>query len=221
MCCLLAAALYCYVLVEEQETPGVWLGCGFAAALALTVLTKGLIGVVFPVAIAGVHLVAVRGWRGALARLRRMPVLPGVLTFLVIAVPWHVLAAVANPGHGAPGDLSRVGGHWMVPLPTDGNVHGWAWFYFVNEQVYRYLNVRVPHDYDTVPLWLFYAWVPLMLLPWAGFLGVALRRVWPLQPGSRECRIDLLLGIWAAVPLLFFFALNPAGVLRAALPFRH
>ena len=28
--------------------------------------------------------------------------------------------------------------------PTDGNVHGWAWFYFVNEQVYRYLNLRVP-----------------------------------------------------------------------------
>ena len=155
VCFFLAVALFCYVSMEEQEEPGVLLACGFAAALALTVLTKGLIGAVFPLAIVGGHLLAMRGWRGALARLRGMHGLAGTVTFLVIAVPWHVLAAVANPGHGVPGDLSRVGGHWVVPLPTDGNVHGWAWFYFVNEQVYRYLNVRVPHDYDTVPLWLF------------------------------------------------------------------
>ena len=45
---------------------------------------------------------------------------------------------------GLPGGLAFAGGHWHVPLPTDGNVHGWAWFYFVNEQVLRYLNLRVP-----------------------------------------------------------------------------
>jgi hypothetical protein len=41
-------------------------------------------------------------------------------------------------------------------VPAPGNVHGFFWFYFINEQVLRYLNRRVPRDYDTVPLLLFW-----------------------------------------------------------------
>jgi hypothetical protein len=55
-------------------------------------------------------------------------------------------------------------------LPTDGNVHGWAWFYFVNEQLLRYLNLRVPRDYDTVPLWLFWGLCLVWLMPWSAFV---------------------------------------------------
>jgi 4-amino-4-deoxy-L-arabinose transferase-like glycosyltransferase len=85
-----------------------------------------------------------------------------ILVFLLIAAPWHILIALANPTRGLPGNLTFAlhpaagAGHFSVPLPTDGNVHGWAWFYFVNEQLLRYLNLRVPRDYDTVPLYLFY-----------------------------------------------------------------
>ncbi|MBD5655824.1 MAG: glycosyltransferase family 39 protein, partial [Candidatus Eremiobacteraeota bacterium] len=41
----------------------------FAAVLALNLLTKGLIGIVFPVAIVAVYLLLTRGWRGTLRRL--------------------------------------------------------------------------------------------------------------------------------------------------------
>ncbi|HEY4380034.1 MAG TPA: hypothetical protein VGN01_06785, partial [Acidobacteriaceae bacterium] len=93
--------------------------------------------------------------------------------------------------------------------------HGWAWFYFVNEQVLRYLNLRVPRDYDTVPLWLFWGLCFIWLMPWSAFLFRAIATVIPLRiPAWRDRfrkrtllqweRAPLLLLVWAAVPLLFF-----------------
>ena len=62
-----------------------------------------------------------------------------------------------------------MGGHWQVPLPTDGNVRGWFWFYFMNEHVLRYLNLRVPRDYDTVPLLVFWGLCLVWMMPWSAF----------------------------------------------------
>jgi len=85
----------------------------------------------------------------------------------------------------------------------------------VNEQVYRYLNVRVPHDYDTSPLWLFYGLIAIWLMPWSAFLPSAIARAVPLkakgywerlrgQKLEAVERTNLFLIIWMAVPLLFF-----------------
>jgi 4-amino-4-deoxy-L-arabinose transferase-like glycosyltransferase len=171
---------------------------GFAAACALGVLTKGLIGVVFPLLIVAVYLAMTRN----LAHLRRWHPLLGALIFFAIAAPWHVAAGMANPTEGHPGTL-----------PTAGNVHGWYWFYFVNEHLLRYLNRRIPRDYDTVPLALFWGLLLVWMLPWSAFLGQALCRV-PLRRWWRSLSRDvplngaetarLLFFIWAAVPMLFF-----------------
>jgi hypothetical protein len=88
-------------------------------------------------------------------------------------------------------------------------VHGFYWFYFVNEHLLRYLNRRVPRDYDTVPLALFWGLLVVWLLPWSVFLPSALCRV-PLRRWWRGAPLDgteparLFLFCWAAVPLLFF-----------------
>ena len=131
----------------------------------LGVLTKGLIGLVFPLLIVAVYLAMTRN----LAHLRRWHPLLGTLIFFAIAAPWHVAAGMANPTEGHPG-----------ALPTPGNVHGFYWFYFVNEHLLRYLNRRVPRDYDTVPLALFWGLLLVWLLPWSAFLPSALCRV-PLR----------------------------------------
>ncbi len=215
VCLWLTLAMSCYFVSEGQQKPSRAVCWGFAGACALNVLTKGLIGIVFPVAIVGAHLLCTRGWRGAWARVREFRVAESVALFLVLAVPWHVLAGLANPPQGHPGGLARVNGHWEVPYPTDGNVHGWTWFYFVNEQVYRYLNLRVPHDYDTAPLLVFYGLILVWLMPWSGYLFQAvgwavpaLRGEWRLRLRRLELtpeeRIGLLLGLWAAIPLVFF-----------------
>jgi 4-amino-4-deoxy-L-arabinose transferase-like glycosyltransferase len=191
---------------------------GFAACCALNVLTKGLIGIVFPIAIVLVYLLLTRGLRAAFTRIRQLHPLSSTLVFLAIAAPWHILIALANPTQGHPGALSfnlHTSPHWQVPLPTDGNVHGWAWFYFVNEQVLRYLNLRVPRDYDTVPLWLFWGLCLIWLMPWSAFVFHAVARAVPLRTRAWRQRLWtrsltshertlLFLAVWAALPLLFF-----------------
>ncbi|ODU55611.1 MAG: phospholipid carrier-dependent glycosyltransferase [Acidobacteriales bacterium 59-55] len=228
VCLWLTLALFCYWLTEsdpaQQARPRRILCWGFAACCALNVLTKGLIGIVFPVLIVVAHLLLTRGIRGTLARLRQLCPVSSLVIFLAIAAPWHILIALANPGHGDPGHLRFAHGHWSVPGPTDGNVHGWLWFYFVNEQVLRYLNLRVPRDYDTVPLALFWGLLLVWLMPWSAYLFKAIAAV-PWLKSLRRQSLDkaqstlLLLGVWAATPMLFFsFSTRQEYYVLPALP---
>jgi 4-amino-4-deoxy-L-arabinose transferase-like glycosyltransferase len=232
VCLWLTAALYCFWRTEElggtnqhrAHPAHLRLYCGgFASACALNVLTKGLIGVVFPVAIVAIYLLLTRGLRRSLHRLRELHPWASLEAFLLIAAPWHILAGLANPTQGHPTPFHFVTsytfpvslGHWQVPLPTDGNVRGWSWFYFMNEHVLRYLNLRVPHDYDTAPLWLFWGLCFLWMMPWSAFVFKATSWALPIRHEkwrSQFRRHDLplkrrgvlLLAVWAAFVLLFF-----------------
>ena len=63
------------------------------AAMALAVLSKGLVGVVLPVGAVGVYAFLHRDWK----LLSRLYLLRGGLLFLAIAAPWFVLVSLANP----------------------------------------------------------------------------------------------------------------------------
>ena len=230
VCDWLVLALYAFWRTESDAEPSRAMCWLFSVACALNILTKGLIGIVFPVAIVLLTLLATRGLRPTLSRLRSYHPLSSTALFLLIAVPWHVLAALANPTQGHPGTLTLANGHFAVPLPTDGNVHGWAWFYFVNEQVLRYLNLRVPRDYDTVPLWLFLGLIFVWLLPWSAFLPQALAKSLPFRDNrfrarfqshelTPEERTNVLLLVWAIIPLAFFcFSTRQEYYVLPALP---
>lgn len=81
---------------------------GFYGGMALATLTKGLIGIVLPCAVAGLWVLALNQWRA----LRPVYPFSGSLLLLGIAAPWHVLAARANPD--------------------------FLWFYFVHEHFLRF-----------------------------------------------------------------------------------
>jgi len=245
LCLWLTLAMLCFWLTDEPTT-GVphssqphrdgWgknhrlLCYTFAACCALGILTKGLIGVVFPVAIVLLYLMLTRGVRGCVTRIGQLHPLSSSAIFLTIAVPWHILAAVANPAQENPGGVIFAAGHWQVLLPTQGNVHGWLWFYFVNEQLLRYLNLRVPRDYDTVPLWLFWGLCLVWLMPWSAFLIPAMghairacltnwRDAFRNRNLSPQQKIHLLLVLWAAIPLVFFsFSTRQEYYVLPALP---
>jgi 4-amino-4-deoxy-L-arabinose transferase-like glycosyltransferase len=208
---------------------------GFAAACALNVLTKGLIGIVFPLGIVILYVLMTRGLTPGIARLRQLHPATSLLIFLLIAAPWHILAGLANPTQGMPTPFHFVHGRWLVPLPTDGNVRGWFWFYFMNEHLLRYLNLRVPHDYDTSPLWLFWGLCLIWLMPWSAFLFKATAWAAPLFGHSSHTKTfrsqlrrhdlplqrrgALLLLVWAAVVLLFFaFSTRQEYYVLPALP---
>ena len=215
VCLWLALAMYALWLTETRNAHQRLPSCLFAVACALNVLTKGLIGVIFPVSIVLLYLLATRGLRGTLRRLRELHPWTSLVVFFAIAVPWHVLAALANPTQGHPAAFHFVNGHWLVPLPTDGNVRGWTWFYFMNEHLLRYLNLRVPHDYDTAPLWLFWGLCLVWLMPWSAFALKAVAWACPLRDQKWRSQLRhedlplqqrglLLLVIWTAFVLLFF-----------------
>jgi hypothetical protein len=181
----LAISYYFFLRSLEEEKPTRFTCWGFAAVCALNVLTKGLIGLVFPIGTIGLYLLLTRNLRH-LAKLR---ILSSTTVFFLLAAPWHIFAAIRNP--------------------AQGGARGFLWFYFVNEHIMRFLNKRVPPGYDTVPLVLFWALLVLWLVPWAVFLPQALRDV-PLQwkplgmPMDRRERAHLLFFLWALVILLFF-----------------
>jgi len=155
-------ALYSFITGLESRRPirfyGMW------ASLALALLTKGLIAPLFFIA-AAVPLLLLSGlWR----RWRDLKPLTGLLLFLAIAAPWHILAGLANPDQGHP-----VGNH-----PTPGNVHGFWYFYFLNEHVFRFLGTRFPHDYNRMPvLWYWLAHL-VWLFPWSLFLPAVVVVAW-------------------------------------------
>src|SRR2546421_286375 len=184
----LALSFYFFLRTLKEEPPSRLSCWGLAAACGLNVLTKGLIGLVFPIAVIGLHLILT----GNLRHLLRMRLFSSTLIFFAVSAPWHVLAALRNPDQGV--------------------VHGFLWFYFVNEHFLRYLNKRVPRDYDTVPLLVFWGLLLLWLLPWSAFLPQSLRnvplRLRALRSGlDREQRANLLFAIWAFV-IVFFFSFS-------------
>ena len=169
----------------EQPRPSKWICWGLAAVCALNVLTKGLIGLVFPVGAIGLYLLLT----GNLKHLLRLRLLSSAVVFLAIAAPWHILAELENP--------------------AQGQVRGFLWFYFVNEHILRFLNKRVPRDYDTVPLLLFWALLVLWLVPWSVFVPQSLLEVprrWRefRSQMSRRQRVYLLFFLWSLVIVGFF-----------------
>jgi 4-amino-4-deoxy-L-arabinose transferase-like glycosyltransferase len=181
----LTLTFWLFLVSLEQAKPARWTCWGLAAVCALNVLTKGLIGLVFPAGVIGLYLLLT----GNLRHLLKLRLVSSTLVFFAIAAPWHILAALRNP--------------------AQGQVRGFLWFYFVNEHILRFLNRRVPRDYDTVPLVLFWALLVLWLLPWTVFLPQSLQEVprrWRefRAQMSRRQRAYLLFFVWNLVIVGFF-----------------
>ncbi len=161
---------------------GVCLGTGL--------LLKGLIGIVFPV-MAGLAYMALTRQLVSLASWRRLHLEIAGATALIIAAPWHVLAILRNPPYFS---------FSMHSLP--GEYHGFFWFYFINEHVLRFLNLRYPHDYNTVPRIFFWLLNLVWLFPWSVYM---LCVPWPASsPKSRPERTRLMAFCWVGVVMLFF-----------------
>ena len=185
-------------LSSEQPTNSAILPClAFAAVMALNVLTKGLIGLVFPIGFVLLYLAVTK----QLHLLLKLHLLASTAVFLIIAAPWHILAALRNPPIALPAGLG---------LPATG---GWAWFYLYNEHIARFLSRRVPHDYGLTPVWLFWLYLVIWIMPWAIFLPTAIAdQIRTLRSRAlavaREHEASLSLLLWTVLVLGFFTLSN-------------
>jgi 4-amino-4-deoxy-L-arabinose transferase-like glycosyltransferase len=179
----IALSLFGFFLSYSQPKGSTARRLGFVAMplfSAIAVLAKGPVGLVLPGLVALVFLIA----QGQLiAYVRRLPLLPVVGIFLLVVLPWYVLAAQA---HG----MAFLGG----------------FFGFSNIQ--RFTSVLYRHAGP----WHFYLpWVLLLLLPWSFHLPVALMRLrfWQLKTWRRQppqAQLALFCLVWFLVVLLFFSA---------------
>jgi 4-amino-4-deoxy-L-arabinose transferase-like glycosyltransferase len=185
----LAMWAFLRVLDENESHPRFWAGM-LVVSLGLGLLLKSLIGVVFPVAAGVIYLFLTRQLFSAGAW-RRFHPFSGVLIVLLVAAPWHVLATLRNPPyfnftlHSGPGEY-----------------HGFFWFFFINEQLLRFLNLRYPRDYDTVPRLYFWLFHLLWLFPWSVYFPAIAKL--SFKPIDRAGRTRLLALCWTGFVLIFF-----------------
>ncbi|MFQ5851930.1 MAG: ArnT family glycosyltransferase [Candidatus Binatia bacterium] len=178
-------------LLVNRQSSGLLI---FYMGLALGVLSKGLIGLVFPLLIVGIFLLLSRErdhWSTAnyqgrggrnIGRLLLTVYSPtGLLLFLVLTLPWHLLIGMKNPGFFE--------------------------FYILDNQFLRFLNRRAFLEDDislSTPVFLLVTLI--WFFPWSLSLPIALRQGFPrfrpnlpLNEGLR-----LIVGLWALMILGFF-----------------
>jgi 4-amino-4-deoxy-L-arabinose transferase-like glycosyltransferase len=173
----------------EETHSNIW-AAALAASLGVGVMLKGLIALVIPGGGIFVYLVLTRQLfsREVWKRLR---VVSGAAIFLLIGAPWHVLATLRMPPylnftmHSGPGEY-----------------HGFFWFYFMNEHVLRFLNLRYPRDYNTVPRPAFWLLHLVWLFPWSVYFPAAARL--DFRPRDRAGKTRLLALCWTLFLLIFF-----------------
>ncbi len=176
-------------LEEKERHPKAW-AMAMWAAIGTGMLLKGLIAAAFPVATGLLYLgltkqlLAARTWR-------RLQVIWGILLALGIAAPWHVLATLRNPPYFD-----------FTMHSEKGSYHGFFWFYFINEHVLRFLNLRYPRDYNTVPRAYFWLFHLLWFFPWSLYFPAALGLRY--RGADRASRTRLLCLCWAGFILTFF-----------------
>ncbi|MBL8230472.1 MAG: glycosyltransferase family 39 protein [Bryobacterales bacterium] len=186
----LMVTLAMWALLRSLEEGGeLWPGV-LAASIGVGLLLKGLIAAVFPVAASLLYL-GVTHQLTERETWRKLKPLRGALIILLIAAPWHVMATLANPPYF---DLTMAS--------ERGKYHGFFWFYFLNEHLFRFLNMRYPRDYNTVPRLYFWLFHLLWLFPWSSFLQAVPQL--SFRPNDRAGRARLLALCWAGFILVFF-----------------
>jgi Dolichyl-phosphate-mannose-protein mannosyltransferase len=187
----IALAMWAFLrALDPQEThPRLW-AMTLAVSLGLGLLLKSLVAIVFPVFTALIYLAVTRQlfvrqtWK-------RLHPISGALIVLLVAAPWHVLATLRNPPyfsfsfHSGPGEY-----------------HGFLWFFFMNEQFLRFLNLRYPRDYNTVPRLYFWLFHLIWLFPWSVYIPAIFKL--SFKPVDRAGQTRLLAVCWIGFLLIFF-----------------
>jgi len=169
-----------YFFLTALETRERWRWHAVYVALALAVLTKGLVSLAFVGGTLFLYFVISGEWR----RWREFRLGTGLLLFFVIAAPWHIVAGIRN--------------------------EGFFWFYFINEHVLRFLGRRYPKDYNKMPAVVYWLSHLVWLFPASLYVHVWIRdgiywiRNRPAQALDFAARTRLLCTSYAVLILIFF-----------------
>ena len=133
----------------------------YGASLAGAVMTKGLMGIVLPGFIILLWIVWQRRWQLLVKAFHPLT----LLSFFLLATPWHLLASLRTPS--------------------------FAWFYFIHEHFIRYTTVA--HG-RFQPFWFFIPVLLLGFFPWFCFLFLKHKQQAP-QTLPKDLRLFLWMWI--------------------------
>ncbi|MBI3369449.1 MAG: glycosyltransferase family 39 protein [Burkholderiales bacterium] len=209
-CISVAITAFAHAVLLGAPRPRAVLATAYAA-LALGVLAKGLIGVVLPALVLAVWLLATR----RIAAIARLLWWPGIVLFVVVALPWFALMQARHPGFF---DYFIVEQHVRRFAQGGFNNAQPGWFYAV-----ALLGLGAPWTLMRLPaLWqstrdepppasplraLMLAWFGVVLLffslPQSKLVGYVLPAVPPMawllaglgpRPSARGLRVGVALG---------------------------
>ena len=169
----LLGAALMFAFLSMKEGGGALLRMSYAC-LAFAVLAKGVVAPVLFGLVVSAYAVA---GKDSMRNLLRWLDPWGLLIFLAIVAPWHIAASLTEPI--------------------------FAWFYFVNEHLLRFMGLREPHDYYSGQWWYYLPRMLIYLFPWSFFpLAVFASPVREGRGADADLRRFLFLA-WL-MPLLFF-----------------
>ena len=170
---LTGAVMHAYLYLENRRKSLLY---RTMALLAFALLAKGFVSLILFSAIIGSYILITSSSIGDFfQRLGLWFNWRGLLVFFVISAPWHIAAMITEPI--------------------------FAWFYFINEHILRFLGKREPHDYYAGAWWYYIPRVIMFLFPWSLLLpGLLFAKGQVLQ--DKKLHLFLLMA-WL-MPVLFF-----------------
>lgn len=165
--------VFAYFFVVKREHCALRFSLAF---LALALLAKGFVAVVLYCAVMGAFVLSQSASvKDFGRRLWAFFDWRAIGVFLLIAAPWHIVASLTEPI--------------------------FAWFYFINEHVLRFLGKREPHDYYAGAWWYYLPRMVIYLFPWSfALLGLWLGK----RVRKADSALQWFLGLAWLMPVLFF-----------------
>lgn len=144
LCGSLWAFFLAFVKENQSKVPKRYWTIAMYALSALACMTKGLVGAVLPGLVVFLWMLFTNNWK----KLKEILYFPGILVFLAIFLPWHILAAQRN--------------------------HDFLYYYFVVEHFLRY-TTNIHYRYQ--PAWFFVPIIFAGMIPWTGLSLMSLKNV--------------------------------------------
>ncbi len=151
---------------------------------ALATMTKGLIGIVFPGMIIFTWILLLNKWRD----LKTYHLFSGLLLFLLLTLPWHILVQIKNP------EFAR--------------------FYFIDQHFLRYFTDYAQRQQ---PRWFFPVTALIGFFPWILFLLFSPHGCKDFWQHRKQHENTLFLLVWVLV-ILIFFTCSRSQLIPYALP---
>lgn len=185
----LCGSLWCFYMafvadIERSSSEKKYLILGMYGLSALACMTKGLIGAVLPGLVAFLWLAITKSW----SKLKEILYIPGILLFLAIFLPWHVVMCIRNPEFFD--------------------------FYFIHEHVIRYTTLE--HQ-RFQPFWYFIPIAILGMFPWTGFSLVALKNSLQNVFSKKKQSEDVFFLSWI-FGILMFYSFSHSKLIPYILP---